>query len=138
MRDGPTSGRMGFGYRQHRKAGVPFRAPASAGQVNLRQFLARHPGLQDRVAAAQSQGRRAGSIIEDLRLEGHDGSFSLVLWKDAERHDYIEERFDPSPGKLRDLVRWGMNLRLYGAAELWQRGGDGEWRSIETWPKRAE
>lgn len=138
MRDGPSSGRMGFGYRQHREAGIPFRAPASNGQMNLRQFVSRHPELSDRVAAAQREGRRPASIIDELRLEGHDGSFSVVLWKDPEGEDYIEERFGTCPEKLRELVTWGLGLRLYGSAELWQFGIDGEWRSIQTWPDDGE
>jgi len=135
MRDGPASGRIGFGYRQHQKAGIPFRAPASSGQLNLRQFVARHPELSDRVAAARAQGRRPASIIDELRLEGHDGSFSVELWKDAEGDNFIEERFGACPEKLRELVSWGLGLRLYGSAELWQLGSDGEWRSIQAWPE---
>lgn len=138
MRDGPASGRMGFGYRQHQKAGIPFRAPASSSELNLRQFVARHPELKDRVAAARAQGRRPASIIDELRLEGCDGSFSVELWKDPEGEVFIEERFGPCPDTLRELVAWGMGLRLYGSAEMWRREADGEWRSIQSWPPVPE
>lgn len=134
MRDGPASGRMGFGYRQHREAGVPFRAPSSNGQINLRQFLARHPHLRDRVDAAQRDGQRPASIIEDLRLEGCDGEFSVVLYRGREGNDFVEERFGACPDQLRELVNWGLGIRVYGSAELWQLGPDGEWSVIQTWP----
>lgn len=137
MRDGPASGRMGFGYRQHREAGVPFQPPPSNGQLNLRQLLTRHPKLRDRVEAALRDGQRPASIIEDLRLEGCDGSFSVVLCKDREGEDFIEERFGICPDELRELVNWGLRIRVYGSAELWQLGPDGEWRSIQSWPAEA-
>lgn len=138
-KDGPPSGRMVFGYRQSKDAGVPYKAPRSSAEVNLETFVTAHPGLRARVVEMRKQGRRSDAILNELREEGWDGRFAVELWRDAEQERYVDCKHAEDQSKLEAHVAWGFERGVYRSAVLWElEPGATEWTQIRSWPRDEE
>jgi hypothetical protein len=127
---------MGFGYKQAKEAGVPFRAERSAPQVNLDQFVSRHPIYAERVAQMLVAGRRSDSILDELREEGAEGYHCLGLGRDEpyDRLIYGEDR-----SKLVEDAEWNIRMRVFRCAQIWDLDvTTGEWSEAESWPDQQE
>jgi hypothetical protein len=135
-KDGPPSGRMGFGFRQAQAAGAPYRAPRSAAEVNLEAFLKRHPELKARVEKMREAKTRPSSILEELREEGWDGRFALGLWRDAEQEQFLGYRYEHERATLEEHADWGSAQGIYRAAILYEMPVEtDEWQQVRAWPE---
>jgi len=75
--DGPKSGRTGFGFREHQKAGVAYlvRDNKAVVAINdkpaekaLRELVSRHPDQAEQVRSELKKGWSAFDVLASLQL----------------------------------------------------------------------
>lgn len=139
-KDGPSSIRIGFGFRQAREAGVPHRNERSNAKINLENLLKRRPHLSGRVEALKAEGRRADAILTILRDdEGLDGRYSITCWRGEECESWAKTEYDDDREKLVAEVEFGMKQGYYKCAYLYVFNSDTkEWDIERSWPADEE
>ena len=137
-KDGPPSGRIVFGYRQSKDAGVPYSSPKTVGETNLEHFLLRRPGLRARVSTMRQQGIRPNRILNDLREEGLDGQYCVSRWRDPEHTKHAGSKYSDDRRKLEDEAERDFTLGLLKFAVLWWHDNRaGKWIEIRAWPEET-
>lgn len=139
-KDGPSSSRIGFGFQQARKAGVPHRSERTTSQINLENLLKRRPGLSQLVATLEAEGKRANNILVIIRdVEGLDGRYSIECWRDDECENWAKTEYSDDREKLVEEIEFGVGQGIYKWACLYVFDYDTkEWSDGEWWPKAVE
>lgn len=136
MKDGPKSGRMGFGYQQHRDAGVPFRAPPSVADQKARDFIAKYPQVKDYVERRRADGARVDTILSELREDGVEGPYCIECWYDGGRERLAERTYGADQVRLESRADSMFRLGAYKAAVLWEMEEESrDWIEIREWPE---
>jgi hypothetical protein len=132
--DNPTSRRMGFGYKAHQKAGVPWSPPTTASAHNLGVFIKARPHLRSVAEAMLKAGKSGDTIIYDLRCDGCDGDFSLAYWRDRDGEDWREEIFKRTEAEVREKFVWAKTNGADHALSLHKRDpSSGIWTEFDDW-----
>jgi hypothetical protein len=124
---------MGFGFQQSREAGAPYIPSRSNQQINLGLLVNSYPEVEEDVRRWVIAGRRADSIIYDLRVTGRAGKFLLVCWKDAARKVWVDTVFSDNEMSLSAKAEQGLRLGLLKCCMLWRFDNDlQQWQAIRT------
>jgi len=119
-KDGPASGRMGFGYQQAMEAGAPYQGPKSPAAANLAQLLVRYPELRRRAAAMIKKGKRVDSILWDLQQSGKAGQFWIDLYRGEDAEEWVRYMVSDDESELRQHIAWGLRVGAYTGADLYR------------------
>jgi hypothetical protein len=119
-KDGPPSGRMGFGYQQAMEAGAPYQGPKSSAAANLAQLLVQHPQLRRKAAAMIKNGERAGTVLLNLQNSGKAGHFWLDLYRGADGQEWARYWVSDDEPAVKQHIDWGLEVGAYTRANLYR------------------
>ena len=142
-KDGPPSGGIRYGWKQHQKAGVPFVRPTPNGEANLRMFLLKHPELALIAAERLRAKEPAGRVLECFRLEGRAGRFAVDYWRGSACEVWAHVEYSDDEQKLRTDIERDLRVGIYKGASLTRfnpnlpKDGDpsSQWEEVDTFLK---
>ena len=134
-KDGPHSGRIRFGFKEAKDAGVPYSAGRSTSAINLERLVKARPYLISQVTALSRKGLRADTILNELRERGQAEHYYADFFRGANGDEWFDYKWLFDRDELVARIKRDLELRICSYAELWEFSDDTcEWSIVATFP----
>lgn len=134
-KDGPKSGRMGFGFQQAKESGVPHKGSKSSHQMNLDNFMKLYPHTKDDIRWAIKSGRKAQSILEELREKGRGERYSIEFFDDTQCNISNSYRYSNNLAELKTDAEQKVRVGMHAGAQVFEFDYEKKkWAVVGQWP----
>ena len=137
-KDGPKSGRVGFGFNQAKEAGAPYKGEKTIAKINLENFVKKFPHVRKRVKEELKAGKRANTILNKLREEGLGERYSVEYFGDEKCTVSQEWAYLNDLEALKTDAEQKVRTGYYKGAQVFEFDYQkSDWIVLQQWPEAS-